>query len=336
VLLEASDQPAGSWPHYYDSLTLFSPARYSALPGLPFGGDPDRYPRRDEVVAYLLRYATTLDLDIRTRARVTQVTADGPGFAVHLADTSVLSTRTVVAATGGFSRPHRPALPGLDRFAGTVLHASDYRDPGPYQGQRIVVVGAGNSAIQIAAELATTAHVTLATRRPVRFAPQRPLGRDVHAWLNATGLDVLPVGRWLRRPPTTAVLDTGRYRAAVRAGRPDRRPLFTDAHDTTLTWPDGTTEHVDTMLLATGYQPDVGYLATLGALDPAGRPRQTAGMSTSHLGLAYVGLDWQRSLSSATLRGVGRDAQYVAERLRTLLATRPRNLAARVVNPRGH
>ena len=65
AVLEASDEPVGSWPHYYDSLTLFSPAKYSALPGLPFPGDPDRYPQRDEVVDYLRRYAKTLDVDIR-------------------------------------------------------------------------------------------------------------------------------------------------------------------------------------------------------------------------------------------------------------------------------
>ncbi|GAA4069969.1 NAD(P)-binding domain-containing protein [Actinomadura miaoliensis] len=84
VIAEASDRPVGSWPRYYDSLTLFSPARYSALPGLPFDGDPDRYPRRDEVVDYLQRYADRLDADIRTRTRVQSVTADGPHYIAHL------------------------------------------------------------------------------------------------------------------------------------------------------------------------------------------------------------------------------------------------------------
>lgn len=80
VVLEASEQAAGSWPGYYDSLTLFSPAAHSSLPGMPFGGDPARYPHRDEVVAYLLRYADRLDADIRTRTRVREVRAADEGF----------------------------------------------------------------------------------------------------------------------------------------------------------------------------------------------------------------------------------------------------------------
>jgi len=323
VVLEARDIPAGSWPSYYDSLTLFSPTRYGALPGLAFDGDPDRYPYRDEVVDYLLRYAATLDVDIRTGHRVAEVLPDGPQFAVRLADGQELAARTVVAASGGFGHPHRPALPGLGRFTGTVLHAAGYRGPGPYAGRRVVVVGAGNSAVQIGVELAEHARVTLATRAPIRFVSQRPLGRDLHFWLGVTGFDRAPLGLWLRRPPTAPVLDQGRYRAAVAAGRPDRRPMFTDLDGSTVTWADGTTEQVDVILLATGYRPDVGFLAPLGALDHAGRPRHRGGLSTTHPGLGYVGLEWQRSASSATLRGVGRDARHLVRRLRAAAQVRP-------------
>jgi putative flavoprotein involved in K+ transport len=227
VVLEAADRPGGSWPRYYDSLTLFSPARYSALPGLPFGGDPDRYPLRDEVTAYLRDYAARLNADIRTGSRVTAVTADGPGYTARLADGSELRARAVVA-TGSFGRPHRPALPGLGQFAGTLIHASEYRHPGPYAGRNVIVVGAGNSAVQIAVELAGTA-------------------------------------------------------AAV--------------------------------TLATGYRPALDYLAPLGALGPGGYPLHRGGVSTTCPGLAYVGLEWQRSLASASLRGVGRDARHIAGRL---------------------
>ena len=102
VVLEAGDEPVGSWPHYYDSLTLFSPARYSALPGMAFPGDPDHYPRRDEVIDYLTRYATRLDADIRTHHRVTSVTTQGQGFAIHTTDNQVLTAPIVIAATGGW------------------------------------------------------------------------------------------------------------------------------------------------------------------------------------------------------------------------------------------
>jgi putative flavoprotein involved in K+ transport len=327
VVLEAGERPVGSWPHYYDSLTLFSPARYSALPGVRFPGDPDRYPRRDEVVDYLAGYAARLDVDIRTGRRVDRVDTDGSHYAVHLADGTAIGSRAVVAATGSFGHPHRPSIPGLEAFTGTVIHASRYRRPEPFAGQRVVVVGAGNSAVQIAAELAELAHVTLATRAPIRFVAQRPWGRDVHYWLRVTGFDALPIGPWLRRAPTAPVLDAGRYRAAVAAGAPDRRPLFCDARDDVVRWSDGTREHVDAIVLATGYRPHMPYLDAMAALDKTGRPSHRAGVSTTHRGLGFVGLDWQRNPSSATLRGVGRDASSLARHLvrtlRPVAALRP-------------
>ena len=314
LVLEAGEEPVGSWPHYYDSLTLFSPARYSALPGLPFPGDPERYPHRDEVVDYLRTYATRLDADIRTGQRVVEVVRSN-GFRVTTANGTTFTAPIVIAATGGFGNPNRPALPGLDDFPGTVSHAANYRSPGPFDGRRVIVVGAGNSAVQIATELAGHARVTLATRKPVKFSAQRPFGRDLHFWLDRTGLDYLPIGPWLPDGFTTPVLDTGRYRTALDQRRPDRRPMFTALEGSTVIWPDEQREHVDAIILATGYRPDLPYLNALG-LDH-GR-----GVSRHHPGLGFVGLEWQRSLSSATLRGVGRDAAYVVRRLLTATAGR--------------
>ncbi|MET9550092.1 FAD-dependent oxidoreductase [Streptomyces sp. NPDC006627] len=324
VVLEASGRAAGSWPHYYDSLTLFSPARFNTLPGMPFpGAGRDRYPHRDEVVAYLSAYADRLDAEIRTGCRVTAVRRTGDGFAVELKGGGRLFARAVVAASGTFGRPHRPVLPGLEEFAGQVLHAADYRSPAPFTGRRVVVVGAGNSAVQIAAELAQAAEVTLATRAPVKFTAQRVLGRDLHWWLTRIGLDAAPLGRLLSRAPAQPVFDDGRYRAALAAGRPKRRPLFTGADGTKLVWSDGSREGVDAIVLATGYRPDLPYLAGLdGALDANRNPRHREGLATGVPGLAFVGLEWQRSLSSNSLRGVGRDAERIARRLAAHLARR--------------
>ncbi|GAB3453330.1 flavin-containing monooxygenase [Actinophytocola sediminis] len=308
VVLEGGQEPVGSWPSYYESLRLFSPARYSSLPGMPFPGDPDRYPHRDEVVDYLRRYAKNLAVDLRTGHRVSAVRRDGDRFTVQVEDGTELTAPIVIAASGAFGQPHRPALPGLDSFTGTVLHSADYREPGPFAGQRVIVVGAANTAVQVGYELATVATVTLATRKPVTFVPQRPLGRDVHFWSVATGFDHLPIGHLLRTPPHMPVNDDGRYRRALADGRPDQRRVFTAIDGDTVTWPDGTREQVDTILLATGYRPGLSYL------ESADRG-QRKGISILHSGLGYVGLEWQRSFASATLRGVGRDARYVVRSL---------------------
>lgn len=311
VVLEAGDRPVGSWPGYYDSLTLFSPARYSELPGLAFPGDPEHYPTRDETVAYLERYAAGLDVEIRTHTRVATVERRGRGYLVHPEAGPPVLAGGIVAATGSFANPYLPPIPGQAGFQGDVLHVASYREPKPYAGQRVIVVGGGNSAVQIAHELAEHATVTLATLDPVQFLPQRPGGKDIHHWTHTTGFDQLPP-EWLAQLVTgPLVSDNGDYSQALNTGAYDRRPMFAalDAHD--ALWADGTREPVDTVILATGYRPSLGYLADLGALDDHGLPRHTGGISTTHPGLVYLGIEFQRSFASNTLRGVGHDAAYV-------------------------
>jgi putative flavoprotein involved in K+ transport len=310
LVLEAGAEPVGSWPHYYDSLALFSPARFSALPGRPFPGDGERYPTRDEVVAYLRAYAANLDADIRCQQRVDTLDWGEDGRLIARTATGLeVEAGMAIAATGGFRRPHRPALQGLEHFTGTVLHASQYRAPDAFADRRVVVVGAGNSAVQIAAELAAVARVSLATRAPLRWKPRRPLGRDLHWWLIRSGLDSAPIGRWLDRG--TSVVDDGRYRAALRSGNPDRRAMFTRLDGDDVRWSDGTRDRVDAVILATGYRPGLDYLKAIGALDGDERPLHRRGISTTVPGLGYVGLPHQRSIASATLRGAGPDARHV-------------------------
>lgn len=311
LVLEAGERASGSWPHYYDSLRLFSPARYSSMPGVLFDGDPDHYPGRDEVADYLQRYAEHLGVEIRTRTRVTSVESDGVGFVVHTAGGESLRTAAVVAASGSFGNPIMPSIPGQEGFGGELLHVAGYRDPAAYAGKRVVIVGGGNSGVQVAYELAEVADVTLATLAPLSFLPQQIDGHDLHHWLGVTGFDRLP-GAWLQqivRKPL--VLDTGDYRAAVESGRLDRRAMFTTFDGDELVWTDGSRERPDVVLLATGYRPSLDYLRPLGSLDEHGLPLHVDGLSTTHLGLVYLGLEFQRSFASNTLRGVSRDADYV-------------------------
>lgn len=309
VLLEAGDRTVGSWPEYYDSLTLFSPARYSGFPGAPFPGDPDRYPTRDEVVTYLEKLALGIDTEIHTNTRATTLDAADRGFIVRTDTGEEFRAAGVICASGSFTNPHVPDIPG--EFTGQLLHVANYRSPTPYAGQRVVVVGAGNSAIQIAYELAEVATVTLAVRRPVQFVPQVRGGRDMHYWLHTLRLDLLPPSVLKRLIKGTPVFDTGIYNSALKSGLLSQRPMFTrfDADD--VEWSDSTREHVDTVIFATGYRPNLPYLKDLGALDSTGMPLHKRGISLTHPGLVYLGIEVQRSFSSNTLRGVARDAEYV-------------------------
>lgn len=315
LVLEGARAPGGSWPRYYDSLTLFSPARYSSLPGLRFPGDPDHYPRRDEVVDYLRAYARQLPASILTSTHVASVAHQDDMWRVRSEDGRDFTAPAVIAATGDYGTPFLPETPGRAEFGGRILHAADYRSPTPFSGQRVIVVGGGNSAIQIAAELGPVADTTLATRRPVGWTPQQPLGRDLHWWLKHTRLDTAPIRRLLAKVPVS-VIDDGSYRIALERHGVDRRDMFSSLTADGVAWADATKESVDAVVFATGYRLTFPYLTGSGALDGAGAPRHRGGLATAVPGLGFVGIEFQRNFSSKTLRGVGRDAAHVLSRLR--------------------
>ncbi|QKG23500.1 arsenic resistance flavin-binding monooxygenase [Actinomadura verrucosospora] len=198
---------------------------------------------------------------------------------------------TVIAVTGAFGRPHRPHLPGLGSFADMVLHSSQYGRPEEFAGQRVVIAGGGNSAVQIAMELARQSRVTLATRHPLRFMAQRVLGVDTHLWQQRTGLDA---AGWARPLLTGGkgipVFDTGTYRAQIATGNPDPRPMFTGLDGNHVVWQDGPRERVDVVLLATGFRPGAGagYLEELGALGLDGDLSFLCSRVTGRTGIAFA------------------------------------------------
>ena len=312
VVLEAGERPAGSWPRYYDSLRLFSPAAFSSMPGMPFPGDPDSYPSRDEVADYLERYAASIPVEIQTNTRVTTVRQEAGAFLVYTADGRQLRVAGLVVASGSFSNPYQPIFPGQKGFTGQLLHVAEYRNPISYMGMRVIVVGAGDSAAQVANELAPVADVTLAARHPLRFIPQRVGGKDVHYWLRETGFDSLPA-QWLSKfSGGSLITDSVGFQQTLADGLLDVRPMFIGLDGDKVVWSENEREPVDAILLATGYRPSLDYLRELGALDAAGAPLHVGGVSTTHLGLVYVGLEYQRSFASNTLRGVSADAAAVA------------------------
>ncbi len=281
------------------------------MPGMPFPGAPDHYPSRDEVADYLDRYAARLDVEIRTNTRVETIGQDGKAFLVLTDDGRASPASGIVAASGSFSNPYRPSFQGEETFTGELSHAADYRTPTPYAGRRVVVVGAGDSAAQIANELAPRATVTIATRHPVRFIPQRLDGKDVHYWFRETGFDTLPAV-WLSRiTGGSVVTDSVGFEQTLAEGRVDRRAMFTELDGGRVVWSDGQREPVDAIILATGYRPSLHYLRDLGALDEHAAPKHVGGISSTHVGLVYVGLEFQRSYASNTLRGVSEDAREV-------------------------
>ncbi|MDD0843377.1 flavin-containing monooxygenase [Pseudomonas sp. Gutcm_11s] len=306
LILDEQGRPGGNWHNYYDSLKLFSPAEHSSLPGMTFPGEAKRYPLRHEVVSYLEQYAEHFQLPILSETRVTAVHREETVFRVASDNGQQFTAKALIVASGGFSRPYTPEIPGLTSFGGTRLHSAQYRNPAGFEGQRIVVVGAANSAVQIAHELAQVAEVTLATREAIRFMPQRILGADFHDWLKWTGLGN---SRWLS-DQSTPVLDDGTYRRALKAGRYRPRPMFQQVTPSGVAWADGQVERIDSLIFATGFRPNLPFLEGLSVMDDRGHVLQRHGIATHVPGLYFVGLPRQRNFASATLRGVGPDIEH--------------------------
>lgn len=326
VILEARSRAAGSWPCYYDSLLAFSPAGFSSMPGMPFPGDLGRYPARDEIANYLESYAAALEVEIQTDTRVVTVRQEDREFVVVTADGQQLRAAGIVAASGSFSRPYRPSFPGEKSFTAELSHVAAYRNPSPYAGKRVVVVGAGDSAAQVANELAAVANVTLATRHALRFIPQRIGGEDVHYWLRETGFDSLP-GEWLSKiTGAAAITDSVGFQESLVDGLLDVRPMFIALDSDHVVWNEDEREPVDAVLLATGYRPSLDYLRELGALGREDVPLHVGGISTTHVGLVYLGLEFQRTYASNTLRGVGADAAAVIAPLLAWVRDAPRTI----------
>ncbi|MBB5788890.1 flavin-containing monooxygenase [Jiangella mangrovi] len=310
LLLDAAPAIGHSWRERWDSLRLFTPARFDGLPGLPFPGDPDHHPGKDEVADYLRSYASTFDLPVRLSSPVLRLTRSGDGFALATPDGEI-EARQVVVATGPFQRPvvppHSLTVPSP--------HTSEYRRPGQLPDGPVVVVGGGNSGVQIAAELAASGRsVTLAvgTRQPA--LPQRLLGRDLFHWLNRVGVVRIPsdtrIGaRIRRREPLIGTSLRALRRDGVRlAGR------VVAASGDTVTTADGGTLRVSAVVWATGYRVDHGWIDIEGAVGPDGAPVHTRGAGVVP-GLHYLGLPYQYSRGSALLGWVGDDAGRLATRV---------------------
>ena len=178
LIVDAGSETGHVWRSRWDSLTLFTAARYSGLPGLPFPGDPDSHPTKDAVAQYLRRYAATFGLPIRHHTRVTRVTRGGAGFSVHT-DGETFHAAEVVVATGPFQLPVIPAVAEAIGPDIAQLHSSAYRNPEQLPDGPVLVVGAANSGLQIAAELHRTRPVAVSAGSATRSLPQRILGRDL-------------------------------------------------------------------------------------------------------------------------------------------------------------
>ncbi|MGW8374431.1 NAD(P)/FAD-dependent oxidoreductase [Streptomyces sp. ODS28] len=340
VVLERSDAVGASWRNRYDALRLHTTRRRSALPGLAVPRGYGRWVGRDDMVRYLESYADDHHLELAAGVEVHRIERRGEEWVLHANGGRRLTTPAVVVATGLHRTPYLPDWPGRGGFRGDLLHSAHYRDPAPYRGKDVLVVGAGNSGTEIAVDLARggAARVRLAVRTPPHLVRRSWLGwpaqsggtlcRRLPRWavdagarriaapdLTAHGLPRPKGGLGTRlREGAVPVVDSGDFVRAVRAGEvePVAGVEAFEGEDK-IRLLDESVIAPECVVAATGYRRDLdGLVGDLGVLDALGAPRvrRRGRAAEGAPGLYFTGFT---SPPSGTLREIGREAERVAK-----------------------
>jgi cation diffusion facilitator CzcD-associated flavoprotein CzcO len=338
AILEKSDVVASVWRRHYERLHLHTDRGHSGLPGMAMPRSYPRYPSRAQVVEYLENYAAHFDLRPRFNSAVRTVRRDGATWRVETEQRSFVAPMVVIA-TGWADFPHRPTWPGSNAYKGSVIHSTEYNNPAAFAAKRVLVVGFGNSAGEIALDLAQ-AHVdvTLAVRGPVQILPRELLGLPILTWaiaearlparvadfINAPairlavgsvkhlGLKIASKGprRMIEEDRRVPLLDVGTL-ARIRDGTIKVRSGIDRLTSDGVVFSDTPAEAFDGIILATGFSPDLRRLLpeAKGVLDRHGMPLAT-GRATLEPGLFFCGL-----IASPTgqLREIGIEAQRIAQ-----------------------
>ncbi|GGT87561.1 flavin-containing monooxygenase [Streptomyces lateritius] len=344
VVLEKTDAVGASWRGHYDRLRLHTTRRLSALPGLPIPRSFGRWVARADMVRYLEKYAEVHELEIVTGVEVSRIerAEDGENWVLHATGGRLLTGRAVVVATGYSHTPRVPEWPGLATYGGEITHASAYRGPAAYRGRDVLVVGAGNTGAEIAADLAeggaarvrlavrTVPHIVrrstvgwpaqrtgiLVRRLPVRLVDRAGAltGRLFGPDLSRQGLPRPDTGLYSRvREGAIPVQDMGLV-DAVRKGTVEIVGAVESFDGDKVVLADGTPLTPDAVIAATGYRRGLeGLVGHLGVLDERGLPVVRGARTPREApGLYFTGFT---NPISGMLRELAIDAEKIARRI---------------------
>lgn len=314
-VVDAEEGPGGAWRHAWNSLRLFSPASWSSIAGRMMDATDQGYPTRADILAYLADYERHYALPVERPVWVQSVLPDGERLQVVSASRQ-WSARAVISATGTWRHPWIPEMPGQQVFGGRQLHSSQYRQADEFSGQRVLVVGGGNSGAQILAEVSQVAKTTWVTQADPQFLPDEVDGRVL--FMRATerwkaqqqGRKVdAPIGG-LGDIVMVPLVKDARARGVLDAVRP-----FQGFTPTGVIWPEGREEAIDAVIWCTGFLPALDHLRDLGVIENNGRVAVTGTRSVHQPKLWLVGYgDWTGA-ASATLVGVTRTARSTVDEI---------------------
>jgi putative flavoprotein involved in K+ transport len=321
VILDDRARVGDPWRSRWNSLRLFTPARFAGLDGRPFPAPPHTFPTKDEMADYLEGYARDFDLPVRSGVRVERVSRQGRGFLV-VAGEHRMTADHVVVAMANHQRPRTPPFAADLDPAITQFHSIDYRAPAQFADGDVLVVGAGNSGAEIALEAARSGHRAWLAGRDTGHIPFRIEGLASRLFLLRLVLRgvfhrvltvATPVGRMVRRKVLHGGGPLVRTRPAeLAAAGIARLPRMTGAREGRPVLEDGRVLDVGTVVWCTGFHPGFSWI-DLPVFDGDGEPRHQAGVVAEQPGLYFVGLHFLYAMSSEMIHGVGRDAARIAD-----------------------
>lgn len=320
LILDANPRTGDAWRRRWDSLRVFTPAKYDGLPGVPFPGDPLSFPTKDEVAGYLEGYAARLDLPVLNGVRVQRLWREADRF-VAAANGQRWEARNVVVATGCSQAPKTPAFAAELDPAVVQLHSSDYLNPEQLQPGPVLVVGLGNSGAEIGIEVSLTHPTTVAGKPggelPVRHG--RTAARYVLPVVRFLGLHILtlntPIGRKVAPTFKTHAAPLIRTKSKDLADAGVKLvPRVTGVRDGMPVLADGTRQEVSNVIWCTGFRDDFGWIDPA-MLDGGALPPQQRGVAAGTPGLFFLGQEFMYAAASATLPGACRDARYLAGKI---------------------
>lgn len=322
VILDAHERIGDAWRNRWDSLRVFTPARYSGLAGMPFPGGRHTFPSKDEMADYLESYAARFNLPVRTGVRVERVWNSGHGYLVAAGD-HVWEADNVVVAMSSYQQPRRPPFASQLDPAIVQLHSADYRNPSQMRDGPVLVVGAANSGAEIALEVANGHRTWLSGRHPghIPFRIEGAAGRVlVPLVLRVLFHRVLTVRTPMGRRVRPKVLTNGRPLVRTKpkdlaAAGVERVPRVEGVREGLPLLADGRTLDVANVVWCTGFHAGLDWI-DLPVFGEAG-PRHYRGVVAGHPGLYFVGQLFLYAASSEQIHGVGRDAAYVADTIAT-------------------
>jgi putative flavoprotein involved in K+ transport len=315
VILDSAARVGDAWRQRWDSLRLFTPARYDRLPGMRFPAGLTYFPTKDEMADYLESYAQHFDLPVRSDTRVDEITATPNGFVIRSGSDKFEANNVVIAM--GNQIPRIPVY-ATELHPGILqLHSLHYRNPNQFRPGEVLVVGAGNSGAEVAMDAVASRKTWLSGEHPgqmpfpinrVSAATVMPLARQVlHRVLNTS----TPIGRKARPKILGHGAPLMRTKAKhLSAAGVARVPRTIGARDGLPLLETGGTLDVANVVWCTGFRPDFSYI-DLPIFDER-EPRHRRGIVPEAPGLYFVGLDFLYSLSSSQINGIDRDARHVA------------------------